>query len=203
MSGSAAGNLGQQAHVIVAAELKALFRAGRRASARVPRSRPVPAAPPAPPVPASLEQDPAAEATIRHRLRCDGRRPVTFDGVCLLHRATERAAPRGAGAIRQEFALYLTGAGETLLRLATLVPEGVAARPIHLVERLRGPEDLARTVAAYDPAAAWPGLAAAEGAPDPALADVAAALRRDIRRLVEAALRAAPPSSANETGDDP
>ena len=209
-------------NVVIHDDLRALFRASRRGgnlSAAMPaatpewpdRGTPVARSETDTPVVGPGFPDPRTGSnpgswlgsSTAHRLRCDGRRPVTFSGAALIDRSIETPVEGQDEQLRQEFSIYVTITGELIARVALLVPEGVPARPVHKVAAIESREALDKLIATYDPAEGWAWCVGLAEEPVNAFAAQLAALKRDFAVLVHAALGSTParihPNSGSET----
>lgn len=195
-------------NVVVHDDLRALFRASRRGQQLTTGEVPVPplhpeeddrgdisteqvvaiSPSPAPDDQSELIDLPLGEPTA-YRLRCDGRRPVTFDGFPLIERMAETQSPEAEMPLRQELGLYLSTRGTVFVRLSLIVPEGVHARPLHKVIEVGSSAELDLAIASYDPAEGWSWIAGSLGGPESGHAASVAALREDFSDLVGATLR--------------
>ncbi|MEM9046943.1 MAG: hypothetical protein AAGC81_19870 [Pseudomonadota bacterium] len=194
-------------HVVVHDDLRALFRARRKGS---PQERfedqgvqsHVPRHTPAEPEAEHSTTRLAAKTdelerfslgpSVGYRLRCDGRRPVVFEGIVLLERSVETPTGDGYPPIRQEFSLYLSTEGKTYARIAMMVPEGTNAFPLRKVSSPGSAAELDQFLHCYDPAEGWSWLALGTSALVRQHDDLLTALRNDFGHLVKAALGAAP-----------
>ncbi|MEM8595062.1 MAG: hypothetical protein AAGF76_01130 [Pseudomonadota bacterium] len=215
MSGATSNRAEATGSVVVHAELRRLFRESWRGqAAAAARAEAAPAAPELETVeaePVAPEPYPApTEVSVAdlfslgpptpYRLRCDGRRPVSFDGFALVERSIETAIPDSYDPVCQHFGLYLSTQGTTVARIAMQVPEGLQARPLHKVAELGSNDELARMIGRYDPAEGLVWSASRDGSPAQEEHGAVAALRRDFDRLVKAALGAAVIRIHSETG---
>lgn len=131
-------------------------------------------------------------AYTRYRLRCDGKRPIVFEGILLVDRSIDTLVSSGSVPIRQEFSIYLTSAGKVYARIAMLVPDGVTACPLHKVAALSSAADLDQFIARYEPAEGWSWLAFDTVSSASSHNEMLASLRLDFSRLLTAALGARP-----------
>lgn len=137
-----------------------------------------------------------------YRLRCDGRRPVSFEGIALVERSVETPVAGATAPVRQEIGLYLSTTGLAYVRIAMIVPDSIAARPVHKVSPVSSSDELDQFIGRYDPAEGWSWIAfdcemSGEWQDAPV-----AALRRDFGKLVVAALGAATIRLHPETGSE-
>lgn len=211
-------------NIVIHDELRALFRASRRGRqlkadpVSVPVASPIPETTQAayvtkePAVPEIL--DPALSEVpnenrlgppTQFRLRCDGRRPVVFDGYLLIERSAETLVDGAVAPVRQEFSLYLSAEGVGLSRIALIVPEDVPARPLYKVAEVGSRIELEQVLARYDPAEGWSWHAVSDGDLSQWHAALVDDLRRDFGLLAKAALGASQIRSTptQEVKDEP
>lgn len=209
----------RERNIVIQDELRALFRASRRGLSSAPVSPPDGSSAPVPrsmPDLRDLEQgwgagepdrDALAEPREAHppdtgfalgpvtayRMRCDGRRPVLFDGVLLVERSVETRMDAAEAPLRQTLGLYLSTTGKVVAQIVLNVPEGVLARPVHKVAEISSPAELEAMFADYDPADGW-AWCACDPVTQAGLAEMpATTLRKDFERLTIALRDACPP----------
>ncbi|MGF1444963.1 MAG: hypothetical protein ACFBRM_02050 [Pikeienuella sp.] len=179
-----------QAHVVVSDELRRLFLASRRGREATAAALPEPSRErAAPPLDLARLIRPWARGW---RLRRDGRRPLTFSGLCLARRSIETRLRGWAKPLRQELALYADTTTRLYLTITLSVPEGLPLRPLHRVVHLTGAQSIAEVVADHEPSTAWAWLAAESAPASEMLQSAAGQLERDLHKLAEALVRAAP-----------
>jgi len=143
-------------------------------------------------------------------LRRDGGRPIVMEnGLKLLSRElvtqvdVGMAGRQGDVAIRQRVSLYAGREGGLAAQIVTAPIGTDVLRPVYSAGSIASLGDLDLLLVSHDPARGWSSRAMRHAGEDTCPADPAARLGADLRRLLDAAIAAAPMLETESSGDGP